>query len=76
MAADPLAHLLRQLSPENRCWLEDQPEDRRRALAEEWRGREGKGTALLASTDLLPDLVDEGAEANAFIDDVRDADGW
>ncbi|WP_059006873.1 hypothetical protein [Streptomyces specialis] len=74
MTMDLLAHLLRQLSPENRVWLEKQPEEKQRIIAERWRATEGRGASLLSSIDLLPDLVDEGASANAFIQDVRDAE--
>ncbi|MBL1068135.1 hypothetical protein [Streptomyces sp. 7-21] len=76
MTKDPLAHFLRQLSPENREWLEHQPEDKQRVIAEQWQRREGRGAALLSSIDLMPDLVDDGASANAFLQDVRDSEEW
>ncbi|MGP4111741.1 hypothetical protein ACTWP5_12600 [Streptomyces sp. 4N509B] len=74
MATDLLAHFLRQLSPENRQWLESQPPDKQQAVAERWHRTQGRGSALLSSLDLVPDLVDEGASANAFVDEVRDAE--
>ncbi|MGP3971936.1 hypothetical protein [Streptomyces sp. 6N223] len=76
MVTDLLAHLLRQLSPENRQWLEHQPADKQQAIAERWHRREGRGSSLLSSVDLVPDLVDEGASANAFIQEVREAENW
>ncbi|MDT0343582.1 hypothetical protein [Streptomyces litchfieldiae] len=76
MAMDLLAHFLRQLSPDNRQWLESQPPDKQQAIAEQWRATEGKAASLLSSVDLVPDLVDEGASANAFIRNVRDAENW
>ncbi len=77
MVSDLLAHFLRQLSPENRRWLETRPPDTQQAIAEEWRETaEGAGASLLSSIDVVPDLVDEGASANAFVRDVRDAEGW
>ncbi|MDT0445220.1 MULTISPECIES: hypothetical protein [unclassified Streptomyces] len=76
MVTDLLAHFLRQLSPENRRWLETRPADTQQAIAEEWRETEGAGASLLSSVDLVPDLVDEGASANAFIQNVRDAENW
>ncbi|WP_049572193.1 hypothetical protein [Streptomyces sp. SBT349] len=76
MTIDVLAYFLRQLSPENREWLESRPPDSQRAIAEEWRATEGRGSTLLSSLDLVPDLVDEGASANAFLRDVRDEEEW
>ncbi|RMI27535.1 hypothetical protein EBN88_29275 [Streptomyces triticirhizae] len=76
MSGDPLAHFLRQLSPQNREWLESQPEDKQRIIAERWEPAEGRGAALLASLDLAPDLVDEGASANAYLQEVRDAEEY
>lgn len=76
MAMDLLAHLLRQLGPENRRWLESQPRDKQQVIAEQWRATEGRGSSLLSSIDLAPDLVDEGASANAFIQEVRDTENW
>ncbi|MDT0310632.1 hypothetical protein RM780_27335 [Streptomyces sp. DSM 44917] len=73
---DPLAHFLRQLSPENRAWLESRPAEDQRAIAEEWRSREGGASARLSSTDLLPDLIDEGASANAYLREVRSTEAW
>ncbi|MDT0268045.1 hypothetical protein RM844_17325 [Streptomyces sp. DSM 44915] len=76
MSVDPLAHFLRQLSPTNRQWLESQPEDKQRIIAERWQPAEGRGAALLASLDLAPDLVDEGASANAYLEGVRDGEQY
>ncbi|MGK5532769.1 hypothetical protein [Streptomyces sp. URMC 129] len=76
MAMDVLAHFLRQLSPENRRWLESQPLDKQQAIAEQWHAGQGRASSLLSSVDLVPDLVDEGASANAFVQEVREADNW
>jgi hypothetical protein len=76
MVTDVLAHFLRQLSPDNRQWLESHPEEKQQALAERWRTMEGKGSSLLSSIELVPDLVDEGASANAFVQTVRDTENW
>ncbi|GAA3872874.1 hypothetical protein [Streptomyces sedi] len=76
MSVDPLAHFLRQLSPENRRWMEGQPEDKQRVIAERWEPAEGRGASWLASLDLAPDLVDEGASANAYLQEVRDGEEY
>ncbi|WP_129843282.1 hypothetical protein [Streptomyces sp. RFCAC02] len=76
MSVDPLAHFLRQLSPQNREWMENQPEDKQRIIADRWQPAEGKGASLLSSVDLVPDLVDEGASANAYLQEVRDAEDY
>ncbi|WP_190232758.1 hypothetical protein [Streptomyces avicenniae] len=72
MPAEPLTHLLRQLSPENRQWLESQPEDKQRIIAAEWEPTEGPASHLLASIDLLPELMVETAAANAYVQEIRD----
>ncbi|MFR9725663.1 hypothetical protein ACL02R_20180 [Streptomyces sp. MS19] len=76
MPDELLAHFLRQLSPLNREWLESQPEEKQRIIAAEWEPAEGAGARLLEAAPLTPDLVDEGASANAYIDDIRDREDY
>jgi ABC-type uncharacterized transport system auxiliary subunit len=65
MADNPMAEMTGRMSPENRKWVEQLPNERKRELMQKWQNEGGRTGLGSVGTD-----VNE-ADADAMVEDFR-----